>query len=103
MNRRAARVDDNQAEIVNALRGDDCSVEDLSGVGHGCPDLLVGLVNAKGERINLAIECKNGDKVPSARRLTPDQCQWHIAWRGQVAVVNSAAEALALVAEVRNA
>lgn len=34
-------------------------------------------------------------RPPSARRLTPDQVQWHAAWRGQVVVVTDVAEALA--------
>lgn len=91
---RAARVDRNQAEIIAALRAVGCSVQPLHAVGKGCPDLLVG----KG-RANLLMECKDGRKPPSARELTPDQTQWHIQWRGQVAVVNSVDEALALVAE----
>ena len=40
------------------------------------------------------IEVKDGDKPPSARKLTPDQVTWHEAWRGQVCVVKSVEEAL---------
>jgi len=39
--RRAARVDRNHAEIVDALRKCGARVLDLSRVGRGCPDLLV--------------------------------------------------------------
>jgi hypothetical protein len=90
---RAAKVDRNQPEIVAALRAAGCSVQTLHRVGQGCPDLLVGT-----SRRNLLIEVKA--KAQSwAKALTPDQIDWHINWRGQVAVVNSVEEALALVAE----
>lgn len=39
--RRAARVDSNHSQIVRELEQCGCHVEDLSGVGAGCPDLLV--------------------------------------------------------------
>ena len=90
--RRAAKVDANQAEIVAALRGVGCSVQPLHAVGGGVPDLLVG----KGG-VNLLVEVKDGSKRPSARRLNAVQQEWHDAWRGNVAVVSSVAEALTLV------
>ena len=40
--RRAAKIDENQPEIVDALRAMGCSVTILSAVGNGCPDILVG-------------------------------------------------------------
>lgn len=40
--RRAAKVDDNQGEIVAALQRAGCSVQSLAGVGRGFPDLAVG-------------------------------------------------------------
>ena len=39
---RAAKIDANQNEIVDALRKAGCSVQILSSVGKGCPDILVG-------------------------------------------------------------
>lgn len=90
--RRAAKVDANQSEIVAALRGVGCSVQPLHAVGGGVFDLLVG----KGGT-NWLVECKDGSKPPSARRLTPDQREWHDAWRGNVAVVKDVSEALTLV------
>jgi hypothetical protein len=88
----AARVDANQPDIVRALRGAGASVQPLHTVGSGCPDLLVGIDGA-----NLLIEVKDGSKSPSKRILTPDQVEWHQAWRGQVTVANSIAEALAVL------
>ena len=87
---KAAKVDANQGEIVQALRGIGCSVQPLHTVGKGCPDLLVGF---KG--LNVALEVKQGE----AKRndLTPDQVKWHDNWRGQVAVVCSVEEATGLM------
>ena len=44
--RQAAKVDDNQAAIVEALRSLGASVESLAAVGKGVPDLLVGFTVA---------------------------------------------------------
>lgn len=88
--RRASRTDANQAAIVAALRRAGASVQPLHAVGQGCPDLLVGY---RGQ--TLLLEVKDGAKPPSARRLTPDQVDWHAAWRGSpVAVVCTVSEAL---------
>jgi hypothetical protein len=87
--RRAARTDANQTQIVEALRKCGASVQSLAAVGKGVPDLLVGL---RGR--NYLLECKDGDKPPSARKLTPDQEQWHLKWAGQVLTVTSAEDAL---------
>ena len=40
--RRIARVDRNQAEIVQALRSMGATVQHLHTIGKGCPDILVG-------------------------------------------------------------
>lgn len=91
--RRAAKVDRNQAEIVEALRADGCSVQSLAAIGDGCPDLAVGK-----NRVTYFMEVKDGSKPPSARRLTEDQLRWHGAWRGgPVAVVCDVESALRVV------
>ena len=90
--RRAAKVDANQSEIVDALRKAGCSVQCLHMIGKGCPDLLVGRAGR-----NHVLEVKDGSKPLSARKLTPDELEWHVFWRGQVAVVCSAGEALRVV------
>lgn len=90
--RRAARVDANQTEIVNALRAAGAAVEPLHRVGDGCPDLLVGYRSH-----NYLLEIKDGNKPPSKRKLTPDQVEWIAGWRGQVSVVTSVDEALAAI------
>ena len=90
--RRAAKVDDNQGEIVAALRAAGCSVTSLASVGRGCPDLVVGRAG-----VTYLLEVKDGSKPPSKRRLTPDEKAWHGAWRGQVAVVESVQDAFKAV------
>jgi len=86
--RRAAKIDANQPDIVKALLDAGCSVHSLAAVGKGMPDLLVGRCGA-----NFLLEVKDGAKPPSERKLTPDQVEWHAAFRGQVTVVHSVAEA----------
>ena len=70
--RRAAKVDANQSQITKALRNAGAFVQPLHTVGDGCPDLLVAFRG----KFSL-IEVKDGSKVPSARRLTPDEQAWH--------------------------
>ena len=91
MARRAARIDDNQTAVVNALRYSGCKVQSLASVGNGCPDLLVLYVGRL-----ILLEVKDGSKPPSARALTPDQRDWHANWaRAPLSVVTSPEEALA--------
>lgn len=87
--RRAAKTDANQAKIVDMLRLVGCSVLPLHAVGKGCPDLLVA---RNGD--TFLMEVKDGDKPPSARRLTPDQVEFHASWRGRIVTVKNEREAL---------
>lgn len=96
MPRRAAKVDENQPEIVDAARRMGCTVQPLHTVGQGCPDLLVGISGT-----NDLWEVKDGAKVPSAQKLTIDQIQWHDEWRGNVQVINSVEKAVARINYVR--
>lgn len=87
--RRAARVDDNQNEIVAALRKAGATVRVIT-QGDGLPDLLVGY---RGETI--LMEVKDGSKSPSARKLTDREEQFFREWTGgRAVVVNSVAEAV---------
>lgn len=94
--RRAAKVDENQAEIVEALRAVGASVTVTSQLGGGFPDLVVGYRN----EANYLLELKDGRKPPSARKLTPDEERWHKAWRGLVVVVASVDEALRAIGAI---
>ena len=98
--RRAARVDANQAAIVAALRQVGCYVQDLSGVGRGCPDLLVGY-----RGVWHVIEVKDGRKPPSARELTAAEFAWHeeASRYAPVGLVESVEQALAQVGATRGA
>ena len=96
---RRAAVDANQPAIVRALRCMGFTVQHLHGVGKGCPDLLCGW---RGE--THLIEVKDGDKAPSARRLTDDQEEWHAAWRGAKPVIlTSVEEAIAWAGKLERA
>lgn len=90
--RRAAKVDDNQSAIVRVLRSAGCSVQILSAVGKGCPDIAVGRAGR-----NYLLEIKDGSKPPSQQRLTEHEQQWHDQWRGTVVVVKNEKEALEAV------
>lgn len=92
--RRAARTDATHTEIVEALRKAGATVHSLAAVGKGMPDLLVGV-----RGITLLVECKDGSKPPSARRLTPDQQDFMRTWTGgPVAVVDGVEAALRVLA-----
>lgn len=86
---RAKRVDENQTAIVRALRDVGATVLHTHAIGQGCPDILVGW-----RGLNYFLEIKDGNKPPSARRLTSDEHDWQIQWRGQVATVTNVDEAL---------
>jgi hypothetical protein len=90
----AARVDKNQLEAIHAFKAamPDASVFDASACGEGFPDLVVGW---RGK--NYLFEVKNPDVRPSDRKLTEPQVAFHASWQGQVHVVHSAAEMLAIM------
>ena len=94
--RRAARVDKNQAEIVKTCRKLGATVQDLSSVGQGCPDLLIGF-----RGINYAVEVKRqpvpGKVKPSEARLNEVQVSWHDSWKGQVCVVRTVEDVVELL------
>ena len=95
--RRAAKVDANQEQVVEALRAAGASVQTLAAIGKGVPDLLVGY---QGQ--TLLLEVKDGRRPPSERRLTEDQLKWHGAWRGgPLAVVDGPEAALRMLAVIK--
>ena len=87
--RHVARVDENQDEIVKALRAIGCTVTPTHAAGKGFPDITVGW-----QGVNYLLEIKNPSKPKRDRQLTEDQVDWHREWRGQVAVVETVKEAL---------
>ena len=86
------KTDDNQQEIIDALRAIGASVQDLSKVGGGCPDLACGF---RGQVFML--EIKNPD---TKGKLSTNQKVWHKNWHGQVAVVRTVEEAFRAIGAI---
>ena len=86
--RTAARRDANEPEIVEALRRAGCTV---AFIDEPC-DLLVGHAQK-----SYMLEVKDGSKPLSKRVLTDRERKFHATWAGQVAIVESVEEALAVV------
>jgi hypothetical protein len=86
---RAARRDDNEVEIVKALRACGAVVRYVT-QGDGIPDLLVGY-----HGYTILMEVKDGNKPPSARKLTDAEAKFFEEWTGGMLVkVESVEEAL---------
>jgi hypothetical protein len=80
------KVDQNQPEIVAALRQVGAAVLDIHEVGHGAPDLVVWY---RGLHL-LELKTKTG-------KLTPDEREWHTRWPGPIHIVRDYREALRAV------
>lgn len=92
--RRAARIDENQPSLVAELRKIGATVWITSAVGQGAPDLVIGWCGR-----NWLFEVKDPSKIPSKRKLTPDEANWHENWLGQVDVIETAEQAIAIMRE----
>lgn len=86
--RRAARVDANQAEIIDAMRKCGASVA----VIREPVDLAVGIGG-----ISVLVEVKDGKKPPSAQKYTEQQAEFFSTWRGSKARVDSVESAIRLI------
>ncbi len=85
MSRRyAAKVDSNQTEIVEALRGIGASVCVTSAVGQGFPDLTVGF---RGSTFLIELKTPTG-------KMTKDQMCFIESWRGHYSIVRSVEQAI---------
>jgi len=82
-----AKTDQNQAEIVAALRAVGATVHPIHRLGGGLPDLLVGY---RGQNYLLEVKTATG-------HLTPDEAKFFQTWRGQVAIVRNITQALAAI------
>ena len=87
---RAARVDANQAEITEALRGVGATVTPTHTVGKGFVDLVVGF---RGENYLLELKTPHGG-------LSPWEQIWHDSWRGRAHIVRSVEDALTAIGAV---
>ena len=93
MPRHARRVDNNQSQIVTELREIGASVIDLSAVGGGVCDLLVGY---RGQ--THLMEIKNLDTDYGKRGLNKKQKEVADEWRGSpIHVVYDKDEALKVI------
>lgn len=90
--RRIHGTDDNQKEIIQALRDVGASVFVTSGVGGGFPDIVVAL-----RGVNYLMEIKDGEKYPSQRKLNATEQDFHDRWQGPCAVVESVDEAFEMI------
>lgn len=82
--RRRTQSDPNQAAIVAALRKTGRTVEVISDVGGGVPDLLVGF---HGRTYLLEVKAPGDD-------LSDDQVIWHAGWKGHADVVRTEQQAI---------
>lgn len=86
---RFKKVDANQSEIVKTFKALGCSVVDLSSVGRGCPDLVIGI-----NKMTIFVEIKSSAKAS----YTSHQIEWMQNWRGgTVARIDSIDAAVRLV------
>jgi hypothetical protein len=92
--RRAARVDENQKRIVEALREYGCTVHHI----REPMDLLVGTGSHW-----VMMEVKDGAKPPSAQRLRDSQLEALRLGGGPISVVDSVEAALRAVRAIRGA
>ena len=67
------KVDNNQLDIVKAFRSMGATVLNLSGVGKGCPDLLIGYKNK--HSVLVEIKSKTG-------KFTEPQLKFMEQWQG---------------------
>ena len=85
------RTDNNQKEIVDALRKAGASVQSLASQGHGTPDILCGF-----RKNNYLFEVKNENG-----KLTEDERLWHLNWNGEVHIIRTSEEALKIIGAIR--
>lgn len=91
MKRYAMRRDENEPEIIVALEAIGCTVYQMDQP----VDLLVG----RGA-VNILMEVKNPAKPKGDRKKTPAQQDFFKNWNGQVRIVETVDEAIALVTKL---
>ena len=84
--------DSNHAEIVKELIQHDISVLDLSMVGSGCPDILIGFRTVMGSRVNILVELKSSPKAV----VRPVQQEFLFHWKGMSTICYNAESILYL-------
>lgn len=90
--RSGGHPDSPQKPIVDALRKCGATVQHITQVGNGCPDLLVGF---RRRTFLLEVKAEDGE-------LDDNQVLWHRLWNGlPVDVVRTPLEALQAIGAVR--
>ncbi len=92
-----AKKDANHNEVVNALKEAGASVIDMSHVGRGFPDLIVGF-NSE----TLLVEIKNPKTSYGKKGLNKNQLKWREQWiGGTYCIVDSPEAALRMIGVVK--
>lgn len=94
--RKRGRVDANQATIAAAFRGLGATVKITSNLGDGFGDMVVGAYG-----VNRIVECKDGSKPASQRKLTPSERKFHDDWKGTIDIIESTDDVIELLAIMR--
>lgn len=87
---RAARIDENQPDIVKVLRESGWTVLIISQLKNCC-DIII----SKNGR-TVAVEIKDGSKAPSLRKLTKGEKEFRDNWQGEYRLVLSINDALSI-------
>lgn len=85
------KVDNNQKEIVRALRNVGAGVQSLASVGKGCPDLLVLY---RGKWFVMEVKTEFG-------KLRPAQIRWIKTFRDEVVIPRNAEDALRVIGALK--
>lgn len=85
----AAKVDQNQEQIVRDLRKYGACVTVISSLGRGVPDLLVSY-----DDIWYVVELKNPMQKKSQQKLTKDEQRWVNKQKARVHVIREIGEIL---------
>lgn len=81
--RRAAKVDDNQADVVKLFRKLGWTVLIISQLKNCC-DIII----SKSGR-TVAVEIKDGKKPPSQRKLSAGEIKFRDNWQGEYALIET--------------
>jgi len=94
--RRAAKVDDNQGDIVALFRRLGWSVLLIHQIKNAC-DIMVAI-----DGITVAVEIKDGKKQPSQRKLTEGERKFKDGWNGHWHLIESEDDVINLHMHVMN-
>ncbi len=93
----ACKKDANHNEIVDAMTKAGAYVLDMSHVGRGFPDLIVGFQN-----MTILMEIKNPKTAYGKKGLNKNQIKWKEQWTGGTyCVVDSSESALRMIGVVK--